>query len=99
MVDFVRPVTQMAAFEKMIDLDVEVGVSVVKTMAGLIFEIDGNGRDTEIDLIDVPLQLGAVGPEIRSLEIIVFFLVPRLVDVVTEEQYPWILYYKFWQLY
>ena len=78
----------MAAFEKMIDLDAEVGVSAVKTMAGLVFEIDGDGRDTEIDLIEVPLQLVVVGSEIRSLETVVFLLVPRLVDVVTEEQYP-----------
>ena len=78
----------MATFEKMIDLNAEVGVSAVKTMAGLVFEIHGNGRDTEIDLIEVSLQLGAVGSEIWSLETVVFLLVLRFVDAVTEEQYP-----------
>ena len=78
----------MALFEKMIDLDAEVGVSAVKTMAGLVFEIDGDDRNTEIDLIEVLLQLSAVRSEIRSLETVVFLLVPRLVNVITKKQYP-----------
>lgn len=38
---------------KIIDLNAEVGVSAIKIMANLLFEIDGNGKDTGIDLIEV----------------------------------------------
>lgn len=44
----------MATFEKMIDFDVVVEVSTVKKMASLIeFEICGNGRNMEIDLVNI----------------------------------------------
>lgn len=46
---------KIATFKKMIDLNAEVQVFTMITMAGFVFEIDGNGRDIEIDLIKVPL--------------------------------------------
>lgn len=78
---------QIAAFEKMINLDAEVGVSVVKIMVGLIFGIDGNGKNTEINLIKVLLQLSVIRFKIWSLEIVLFLLIPCFVDIVTKKQY------------
>lgn len=46
-----NPITQKAAFKKIIDLNDELGVSAIKTMASLIFEVDDNGRYTEMALI------------------------------------------------
>lgn len=43
--------TQKATFEKMIDLDSEVGVSAMKTIVGLVFEINGNDRYIKMALI------------------------------------------------
>lgn len=76
----------MAAFEKMINFNAKVEMSYIKIIADLVFEINSNGRNIKINLIKVLLQLGAVGSEIWSLEIIVFFLVFHLVDIVTKEQ-------------
>lgn len=84
----------MTAFKKMIRLDIEVGVSTMKIMAGLIFEIDSNGRDTEIDLIKILLQLSVVGSEIRFLKTIVIHLVYCLVIFVFKDKYPLILCHK-----
>lgn len=64
----------MTTFEKMINLDAKVEVSTIKTIAGLIFEIDCNGKDTKIDLIEILLQLVKIGFKIRSLKIVIFFL-------------------------
>ena len=91
--------TRKVAFEKMMDLDAEV--SVEKTMVALVFEIDGGGIHMAMTLMNqdttVLLQI-VLGSEIRYLGTIVFPLVPRLVDVVIEDEYPWILYQKFGQL-
>ena len=54
-IDFMRFMTQMAAFEKMINLDPEMKMSAVKTMAGFVFKIDSENRDKEIDLIEILL--------------------------------------------
>ena len=105
---------QKTASEKMIDLDAEevvsavkiiyldAEVSVEKTMVALVFEIDVGGIHTAMTLMNqdttVLLQIIVLGSEIRCLGTVVFPLVPRLVDVVTEEQQPWILYHKFGQL-
>lgn len=80
---------EVTALEKMIDLDAEIGVSAIKIMVDFVFEIDSNGKDTEIDLIKVFLQLGIVGFKIWSLKTVVFFLVPCLIDIITKEQYSW----------
>lgn len=45
----------MAIFEKKIDLNTKMRVIVIKTIAGLVFEIDNNNRDIKIDLIEVLL--------------------------------------------
>lgn len=45
----------MAAFKKIISLDAKVRMFAAKTMADLVFEIDENDRDTEVDLIKVLL--------------------------------------------
>lgn len=45
----------MIICEKIIDLDAEVGVSAMKILVGLVFEIYGDNGDTEIDLIEVSL--------------------------------------------
>lgn len=67
--------TQIAILEKIISLNTKVRVTVVKTILDIIFEIDGNSRDKEIDLIVVLLQLDVLGSEIRFLETIVVHLV------------------------
>lgn len=72
----------------MINLDTKIKVSTVKIMVSLIFEIDSNGRDIEIDLIKVLLQLGMVRFKIRYFKTVIFFFVFCLVGVVTKEQYP-----------
>ncbi len=46
----------------------------------------------------VLLQIVVLGFKIRYLGTVLFLLVPCLVDVVTEEQQPWILNHKFGQL-
>ena len=85
---------------KIIYLDAEV--SVEKTMVALVSEIDGGSIHTAMTLMNqdttVLLQIVVLGSEIRCLGTVVFPLVPRLVDVVTKDEYPWILYHKFWQL-
>lgn len=75
----------MAAFEKMIDLNAELKVFAVKTIASLVFEIDGNGRDIKIVLIEIPSLLGAIESEIWSLETVVFLLIPCFVNIVIKE--------------
>lgn len=89
----------MTVFKKMINLNAELKVLTVKTIASLVFEINGNGRDIKIVLIEILPQLGAIEFEIWSLETVVFFLIPCFVNVVTKEQYSYILYYKLWRLY
>ena len=46
---------QIGVFKKMIGLDVEVWVFDIKIITDLVFEIDGNGRDTKIGLIEILL--------------------------------------------
>ena len=95
----------MAVDEMMIGL--AAGVSAVKVAAaeGLVFEaveIDGDGMHTEMDLIEqdikVPLQLAMVGFEIRFLETVVVHLVYCLAIFAFEDEYPLILYRKYFQL-
>lgn len=45
----------MVFFEKMIGLDVDMGMSIIKIIVGLIFKIDENSRNIEINLIEVLL--------------------------------------------
>ena len=84
-----------------------VGVSAMKMAAAerLILkavEIDGDGMHTEMDLIKqdikILLQLTIVGSEIRSLETIVDHLVCCLAIFAFEDEYPLILYHKYFQL-
>lgn len=77
--------TQIAAFEKMINLDAEMKLSTIKTMAGLLLKIDSNGKNKEIDLIEIPLQLGMIGSKIESLETVVFLLIFCLIDIIIKE--------------
>ena len=81
---------QKAAFEKMIDLDAEEVVFVVKTMVALLFEIDSSGIHTAVVLMSqdttVQLQIDVLGSEIRCLGTVVFLLVSHLVDVITKKQ-------------
>ena len=102
---YARLVTQKAVDEMMIGL--AIGVSTVKMAAaeGLVLkavEIDGDGMHTEIDLIEqdikVPLQLTVVGSETRSLETVVVHLVCCLAIFAFEDEYPLILYRKYFQL-
>ena len=103
------------AFEKMIDLDAEemvstvkiiyldTEVSVEKTMIALIFEVDIGSNHTAMTLINqdatVLLQIIVLGSEICCLGTVVFPLVFCLIDNVIKDEYPWIFYQKFEQLY
>lgn len=61
----------------------------MKTIASLIeFEICGNSRDMEIDLVDVTLWLSIMRFEIRFLQTFVVQLVYYLVIFVFEDEYP-----------
>ena len=90
---------QKTASEKMIDLDAEEVVFAVKIMVAHFFEIDSSGIHMAVALmsqnITVQLHIDVLASEIRCLGTVVFILVLRLVDVVTKEQQPWILYHKF----
>lgn len=76
----------MATFEKMIGLDAEVKMSAMKTIAGLVFEIDGDGINIEIGLIEVLFQLNVIMSEIESFETIVDYLVYDLVIFVLKDK-------------
>lgn len=68
----------------------------MKTIASLIeFEICGNSRDMEIDLVDVTLWLSIMRFEIRFLQTFVVQLVYYLVIFVFEDEYPQILCLKY----
>lgn len=54
----------MTAFKNMIGLDAKVGIFLVKTIAGFIFVINGNSKDTEVDLIEFSLQLSVIESKI-----------------------------------
>ena len=86
---------------KIIYLDAEV--SVEKTIVALVFEIDGDSIHMAIILMNqdttILLKIIMLGSKIRCLKTVVFPLVHRLVDVIIEDKYPWILYQKFGQLY
>lgn len=71
-----------------------LGVSTVvaKSLVLEIVEIVRDGIHTVI-----LLQMVMLRSNIRCLIIVVFFLVRYLVDVVFANEYPLILYYKFWQ--
>ena len=81
---------EMMFVVKIIDLHAEV--SVEKTIVALVFEIDGSGIHTEIVLIKqdikILLQIVVLRSKIRFLGSAVFPLVPRLVNVVFEDEYP-----------
>lgn len=63
----------------MIRLNIKVKVFDMKTMAGFVFKIDSNNRDTEINLIKILLQFDIVGFKIQSLQIIIIYLVRCLI--------------------
>ena len=75
---------------KIIGLDAEV--SAEKAMVALVFEIDGGNIHIAIVLMNQDttalFQIVVMASEIRCLRTIIFPLVPRLIDVVTEKQYP-----------
>ena len=96
--------TQKAASERMMDLDVEEVVFAVKiigldaemsadkAMVALVFEIDGGGIYMAMVLMNqdttLLFQIVVLASEIWCLGTVIFPLVLRLVNVVTEEQYP-----------
>lgn len=45
--------TKITSSEKMIGFNSEMEVSVIKTMAGFIFEIVSNNKDIKIDLMEI----------------------------------------------
>lgn len=59
-VDSIRFIIQITVFKKMISLDIEVEVFVVKTMVSFVFVIDGNSKNTKIDLMEFLFQLSVV---------------------------------------
>ena len=91
---------EVMSIVKIIYLDAEV--SVKKTMVALVFEIEGGNIYMTITLmnqdITVLLQIIALGSKIQCLGTIVFSLILCLVDVITKDEYLWMLYQKFWQL-
>ena len=94
-------VEEMVSAVKIIYLDAEV--SIEKKMVALVFEIDGGGIYTAMTLINqdtmVLLQIVVLGFEIWYLETVVFSLVLCLIDIVTRNEYLWMLYQKFLQFY
>lgn len=86
---------------KIIDLDAELFTE--KTMVAPVFEIDGSGIHMAMNLMNqettVLLRIVVLGSQIRYFETVEFFLISRLVDVITKEQYSWRLYHKFCQLF
>lgn len=62
----------MVAFEKMIDLNTELGVSTIKIILGFVFEINSNGRDIKIDLIEILIQLSIIGPKSDIFKLLLF---------------------------
>ena len=107
--------TQKAISEKMMNLNTEkavstvkiiyldIGVSVEKTIMALVFEINVGSIYTAMTLMNqnimVLLQIVILESKIWCLGTVIFFLISCLVDVVIENEYPWILYQKFGQLY
>lgn len=95
--------TQKPVSEKMIDLDAEEGVFVIKiidldikmsaekTIIALVFDIDGSSIYTIMVLMNrntiVLFQGILLANEICCLGNIIFLLVLCLVNVVTKEQY------------
>lgn len=59
-VDSIRFITQITVFKKMISLDIEVEVFVIKTMVSFVLVIDGNSKNTKIDLMEFLFQLSVV---------------------------------------
>ena len=94
--------TEKSASEKMMDLDAKEVMSAVKTMIALVFEIDSGGIHTAMISMRqdtmVQHQIIVLGSKIRYLGTVVFPLVLCLVDVIADEQQPWIPYHKIWQL-
>lgn len=75
-------------------------MSAEKAMIALVFEIDNSSIYMAMVLMNqgttVLFQIVMLISKIQCLRTVVFLLVLRLADVVTKEQYPWILYYKLW---
>ena len=80
---------------KIIDLDIEMGVSAIKTITSLVFEVNSNNRHIKIALIEqniiVLFQAVIVGSEI-------WYLVYCLVILIFKDEYPLIFYCKYFQL-
>lgn len=95
---------QKAAFEKIIGINIEevmfvvkiinlaIEISTKKTIGILIFEIDGGSIHTKMALMNqdiiVLLQIVTQESEIWYLGIVVFLLVCWLLDIVIKDKYP-----------
>ena len=79
-----------------------VKMAAAESLVLEIVEIDGDGIHTEMDLIEqdikVPLQLVVMRSEIRSLETVIIHLVCCLAIFAFKDEYPLILYRKYFQL-
>lgn len=100
-----RLVLQMVVDEIMIGLAAGVFTVNMAAVEGLVLkvvEINGDNMHTEIDLIKqdikVPLHLAVVRSKIRSLETVIVYLVCCLAILAFEDEYPLILYHKYFQL-
>ena len=74
---------------KIINVDIEVFAE--KTMIALVFEIDDGSIHKAMTLMNqhtvVLLPIIVLGSKIQCLRIVLFPLVCRLVDIVTEDEY------------
>ena len=62
----------MAAFEKMINLDITLGIFAVKIILSLVLKIDSNGRDIKIDLIEILIQLSIIRSKSDIFKLLLF---------------------------
>lgn len=85
----------------MINLDIKI--SAEKVIVALIFKINSGGIQIIMAFINqntiLLFWIVILMFEIWCLAITIFFLVSYFIDIITREQYSWIFYHKFWQLY
>lgn len=69
----------------------------MKIMASLVFKINGNNKDIEIDLIEVLLQLGVIESKVLSPKTVSIYLVCCFIIFVFEVEYPLICCCKYFE--
>lgn len=69
----------------------------IKTMTSLVFKINGNNKNIEIDLIEVLLQLGVIGSKVLSPKTVSIYLVYCFIIFVLKVEYPLICCRKYFE--